>query len=78
MPAVQRKGFFMNAFSSDVDLVKFEPEVFGSWFLSSQMLCGGDNGIVAGTQFTAAGVDFIASQVQAGGVIWLESADGAD
>ncbi len=67
----------MNAFSSDVDLMKFEPNVFGSWFLSSQVLCGGDNGIVAGTQFTAAGVDFISSGAAAGGVIWLESTDGA-
>jgi hypothetical protein len=30
---------------------------------------------VAGTQFTAAGVDFITSQVQAGGVIWIQSGD---
>ena len=67
----------MLAFSRDVDLAKFEPGLFGDWFLSSQILCGGGNGIVAGTQFTAAGVDFIASQVQTGGVIWLESTDGA-
>ena len=65
----------MNAFSRDMDLMKFEPAVFGSWFLSSQVLCGGDNGIVAGTQFTVAGVDFIASGVQPGGVIWLQSTD---
>lgn len=67
----------MNAFSRDVDVAKFEPGLFGDWFLSSQVLCGGDNGIVAGTQFTAAGVDFVSSQVPAGGVIWLESTDGA-
>ena len=67
----------MNAFSSDMDLMKFEPNVFGSWFLSSQVLCGGSNGIVSGTQFTASGVDFVASGVAAGGVIWLESTDGA-
>ncbi|MBC8379385.1 MAG: hypothetical protein H8E62_09430 [Planctomycetes bacterium] len=67
----------MNAFSRDVDLMKFEPAVFGSWFLSSQVLCGGDNGIVAGTQFTASGVDFIASGIQSGSVIWLQSTDGA-
>jgi hypothetical protein len=66
----------MNAFSRDVDLMKFEPNVFGSWFLSSHVLCGGANGIVAGTQFTASGVDFIASGVRSGGVIWLQSADG--
>jgi len=37
----------------------------------------GGNGIVAGTQFTASGVDFSAAQVDAGNVIYLESADGA-
>jgi hypothetical protein len=66
----------MLSFSSDVDLAKFEPGVFGSWYLSSQVLCGGTNGIVAGTQFTASGVDFTAAQVAAGNVIYLESADG--
>ena len=66
----------MLSFSSDVDLAKFEPNVFGSWFLSSQVLCGGANGIVAGTQFTASGVDFTTAQVAAGGVIYLESTDG--
>ena len=66
----------MFSFSNDVDLAKFEPSVFGSWYLSSQVLCDGSNGIVAGTQFTASGVDFTAAQVAAGGVIYLESADG--
>ena len=67
----------MLSFSKDVDLAKFEPGVFGSWYLSSQVLCGGANGIVAGSQFTASGVDFAAAQVAAGNVIYLESADGA-
>ncbi|MDH4203461.1 MAG: hypothetical protein OEV87_11290 [Phycisphaerae bacterium] len=66
----------MLSFSSDVDLAKFEPNVFGSWYLSSQVLCSGSNGIVAGTQFTASGVDFTAAQVAAGHVIYLESTDG--
>ena len=35
----------MFLFSQDVDLAKFEPNVFGSWYLSSQVLCGGTNGI---------------------------------
>ncbi|MHC4238036.1 MAG: hypothetical protein ACYSSM_07350 [Planctomycetota bacterium] len=61
----------MFSFSSDVDLAKFEPGVFGSWFLSSQVLCGGANGIVAGTQFTASGVDCTLAQASAGGVIYL-------
>ena len=67
----------MISFSSDVDLAKYEPSVFGSFFLSSQVLCGGSNGIVAGTQFTASGVDFTSAQVAAGNVIWLESVDGS-
>lgn len=67
----------MNAFSQDSDLVKFEPGVFGAWYRPSQVLCGGTNGIIAGTQFTAAGVNFVAAQVQPGGAIWLQSADGA-
>lgn len=67
----------MLLFSSDVDLAKFEPGIFGSWYLTSQVLCSGSNGIVAGTQFTASGVDFIAAQVGPGYVIWAESADGA-
>ncbi len=67
----------MLSFSKDVDLAKFEPGVFGLWYLSSQVLCGGTNGIVAGTQFTASGVDFTSAQVAAGNVIYLESADGA-
>ena len=67
----------MLSFSKDVDLAKYEPNVFGSWYLSSQILCGGTNGIVAGTQFTASGVDFTTAQVAAGNVIYLESTDGA-
>lgn len=67
----------MLSFSSDVDLAKFEPNVFGSWYLSSQVLCSGTNGIVAGTQFTTSGVDFTAAQIATGHVIWLESTDGA-
>ena len=67
----------MLSFSSDVDLAKYEPGVFGLWYLSSQVLCGGANGIVAGTQFTASGVDFTLAQVAANGVIYLESADGS-
>jgi hypothetical protein len=74
---LKRKEQCMLSFSSDVDLAKFEPGVFGSWFLSSQVVCSGTNGIVAGTQFTASGVDFSAAQVDAGHVIYLESADGA-
>jgi hypothetical protein len=67
----------MYSFSSDVDLARFEPGVFSDWYLASQVLCSGVNGVLSGCQFTASGVDFEASGVQAGGVIWLESGDGA-
>ncbi|MHC5183090.1 MAG: hypothetical protein ACYSPI_02295 [Planctomycetota bacterium] len=39
----------MFSFSSDVDWSRYEPNVFGTWDLSLQVLCGGTNGIVAGT-----------------------------
>ena len=67
----------MYSFSSDADLARFEPGVFSDWYLSSQVLCGGDSGILSGSQFVASGVDFESSGVQAGGVIWLASTDGA-
>ena len=65
----------MLSFSMDVDLARFEPGVFWTWFLPSQIVCSGDSGLVAGTQFTAGGVDFTACGVQDGHVIWLESTD---
>ena len=61
---------------TDKDILKTEPSLFSDACFTSQKLCGGTNGIVAGTQFTASGVDFTSSGVTAGGVIWLESADG--
>lgn len=62
---------------NDVDIAKVDAEVYSSSAFDGQKRCGGTNGIVAGTQFTASGVDFNASQVEAGGVIALSSADGS-
>ena len=56
----------MDLFSRDVDVARFEPGVFGDWYLRSQVLCAGESGVVSGTQFTAAGVDFTASQIEGG------------
>jgi hypothetical protein len=61
---------------TDTDILKSEPTLFSDACFDSQVLCDGTNGIVAGTQFTASGVDFNASNVAAGGVIHLKSADG--
>lgn len=60
---------------TDIDLLKLEPSVYSDPFFTGQKRCGGANGLVAGTQFTAAGVDFIESQIAAGMVIYLASAD---
>ena len=62
---------------NDVDIAKTEPEIYNSTVFGAQVRCGGTNGIVAGTQFTASGVDFNSSQVTAGCVIYLHSADGS-
>lgn len=61
---------------TDVDVIKVDGEVYASAAYGAQKRCGGTNGIVAGTQFTASGVDFSASDVTAGCVIYLKSADG--
>ena len=60
---------------TDIDIVKVDAEVYSSAAFGAQKRCGGNNGIVAGTQFTAAGVDFNASQIAAGYVIYLNSTD---
>lgn len=62
---------------NDIDIAKVEAEVFSAAVYGGQVRCGGDNGIVAGTQFTAAGVDFNASQITAGYTLYLASADGS-
>ena len=62
---------------NDVDVIKVDGEVYSSAAFGAQVRCGGTNGIVAGTQFTASGVDFNASQVTAGCVIYLNSVDGS-
>ena len=61
---------------TDTDIAKMDAEVYSSTAFGAQVRCGGTNGIVAGTQFTASGVDFNASQVAVGCVIYLHSADG--
>ena len=62
---------------NDTNILRLEPSLFSDACFNSQTLCGGTNGIVAGTQITASGVDFTTAQVEAGGVIHLESTDGA-
>ena len=66
----------MASFSNDVDILKYEPMLFGQLHLPWQVLTEGTGGNLSGTSFTAAEADFISAQVSAGGVIYLQSADG--
>ncbi|MBN1974203.1 MAG: hypothetical protein JW787_11225 [Sedimentisphaerales bacterium] len=65
----------MVRFSNDSDILKYEPILFGELHLPWQVLAEGSGGTLSGTTFTAADADFLAAQVAAGGVIYLESQD---
>lgn len=67
----------MVSFSNDVDILKYEPILFGELHLPSQVLVAGTDGTLSGTTFTASGADFVASWVAPGGVIYLQSTDGS-
>jgi len=65
----------MVSFSSDADILKYEPILFGELHLPGQVLAAGTAGELNGTTFTASGADFVSAQVSAGGVIYMQSAD---
>jgi hypothetical protein len=67
----------MVIFSNDADILKYEPILFGELHLPGQVLAAGTGGTLSGTTFTASGADFVSAQVLAGGVIYLQSADGS-
>ncbi len=67
----------MAKFSSDIDILKYEPVLFGELHLRSQVLASGTGGTLSGTTFTASGASFVNAQVSAGGVVYLESSDGS-
>jgi len=68
----------MDMLSQDVDLLRYEPELFeADLHLASQVLSVGADGVIAGTSFTSALADFEAAAVQAGDVIHLQSGGGA-
>ncbi len=66
----------MATFSNDVDVLKWEPVLFGELHLPSQVLVGGTGATLNGTTLTAVGADFVGAGIGAGGVICLRSADG--
>ena len=65
----------MVTFSSDADILKYEPILFGELHLPWQVLAAGTGASLSGTTLTASGADFITAQVQAGGVVYMQSAD---
>jgi len=64
-------------FSNDVDILKYEPVLFGELHLPSQVLTAGTGGTLSGTTFTASGADFVSASVTAGQVIHLQTADSS-
>lgn len=66
----------MAKFSSDIDILKYEPVLFGELHLRSQVRAAGDGATLDGVTLTAADDDFIAAGVAAGGVVYLRSDDG--
>ena len=67
----------MVQFSSDVDILKYEPVLFGELHLSSQVLTRSTGAELSGTTLTDGAGDFVGAGVEAGGVAHLKSADGA-
>lgn len=67
----------MAKFSSDVDILKYEPVLFGELHLPSQVLACGADAVLNGTTLTAADADFQTANAEAGGVIHLKSTDGS-
>ncbi|MBN2138410.1 MAG: hypothetical protein JW720_11445 [Sedimentisphaerales bacterium] len=67
----------MVGFSSDADILKYEPALFGELHLPWQVICSGDGGELAGTTFTDSAGNFTGAGVSSGGTIYLRSADGS-
>jgi hypothetical protein len=65
----------MARFSNDADVLRYEPILFGELHLPGQVLVRGGDATLSGTALTAASADFVAAGVEAGGVVYLKSAD---
>ncbi|HOK67826.1 MAG TPA: hypothetical protein PK054_09485 [Anaerohalosphaeraceae bacterium] len=64
------------AFSTDADLLCYEPMIFKGTSFAGQTLARGQNGQVSGTVFLATGENFPAKQVRAGHLIYLSDGVG--
>ncbi len=66
----------MVTFSTDSDILKYEPGLFGELYLPGQVLALGTGAQLSGTTLTATGADFVSARVSAGGVVYLRSSGG--
>ena len=66
----------MVRFSKDIDILTFEPVLFGELHLPSQVLARGSGAELNGTTLTDAAADFVSARAEAGGVVYLKSTDG--
>jgi hypothetical protein len=64
-------------FSTDVDVLKYEPILFGELHLPWQVLVKGTGATLTGTELTAAETDFTGAGITAGDVAYLKSPDGS-
>jgi len=67
----------MVTFSNDADILKYEPILFGELHLPWQVLVVGIGASLSGTTLMTSGANFNTAQIQAGGVVYLQSADGS-
>ena len=67
----------MISFSSDADILKYEPILFGELHLPWQVLIKGTGGTLNGTTFTDDKANFVTAQVSAGGVVYLQSVNSS-
>jgi len=66
----------MNKFSNDIDILRYEPSLFGDLHFAGQVLAKGSGASISGTVFAAADADFNAANISSGMVVYLESSDG--
>lgn len=65
----------MSVFSTDSDILRYEPALFCDLHFDFQNISEGQDGVVDGCIFSSASGNFEANSVQAGGVICLKNLD---
>jgi hypothetical protein len=67
----------MVKFSSDADILKYEPILFSELHLPWQVQVSGTGAALTGTTLTVSDADFGSAGISSGGVIYLRSTDGS-